>query len=148
MNHRYNTKPVQGTYLKTDSARKRFYRTNDRFRNCFCKWVLLLEAWRITEFISTFLLSFWFHCMKSVRIRSYFGRIFCIRTEYRKILSISPYTVQMRENTDQNNSEYGHFLCCECMLGLWTCFVLFRKVRISLNLAAILVIIFWNFKDF
>ena len=26
------------------------------------------------------------------------------------ILRISSYSVQMRENTDQNNSEYGHFL--------------------------------------
>ena len=26
------------------------------------------------------------------------------------ILRISPYSVRMRENTDQNNSEYGHFL--------------------------------------
>ena len=34
------------------------------------------------------------NCEKSVRIRSYFG----------------PYSVRMRENTDQNNSEYGHFL--------------------------------------
>ena len=34
------------------------------------------------------------HYVKSVRIRSYFG----------------PYSVQMRENTDQNNSKYGHFL--------------------------------------
>ena len=25
-------------------------------------------------------------------------------------LSISPYSVRMRENVDQNNSEYGHFL--------------------------------------
>ena len=33
------------------------------------------------------------HCVKSVRIRSYSG----------------PYSVQMRKNTDQNNSEYGHF---------------------------------------
>ena len=33
-----------------------------------------------------------------------------IRTEYGVILHISPYSVQMRENTDQNNSEYGHFL--------------------------------------
>ena len=31
------------------------------------------------------------------------------RTEYGDILSISPYSVQMRENTDQKNSEYGHF---------------------------------------
>ena len=31
-----------------------------------------------------------------------------IRTEYREILS--PYSVRMRENADQNNFEYGHFL--------------------------------------
>ena len=35
---------------------------------------------------------------------------FRIRTEYGEILGISPYTVRMRENTDQNNSGYGHFL--------------------------------------
>ena len=34
------------------------------------------------------------HCVKSVRIRSY----------------SASYSVQMRENKDQNNSEYGHFL--------------------------------------
>ena len=33
-----------------------------------------------------------------------------ILTEYGEIRSISPYSVQMRENADQNNSEYGHFL--------------------------------------
>ena len=27
-----------------------------------------------------------------------------------KILRISPYSVRTRENTDHNNSEYGHFL--------------------------------------
>ena len=32
-----------------------------------------------------------------------------IQTEYGKILSISPNSVRMRENTDQKNSEYGHF---------------------------------------
>ena len=37
-------------------------------------------------------------------------RIFPIGTEYKEILCISPYSVRMRENTDQNNSEYGHFL--------------------------------------
>ena len=36
-------------------------------------------------------------------------RISCIRTEHREIWSISPYSAQMRENADQNNSEYGHF---------------------------------------
>ena len=34
----------------------------------------------------------------------------CIWTEYREILCIPPYSVQMRENPDQNISEYGHFL--------------------------------------
>ena len=32
------------------------------------------------------------HCVKSVRIR------------------ISSYSVQMQQNAEQNNSEYGHFL--------------------------------------
>ena len=32
---------------------------------------------------------------------------FCILTKYGEILS--PYSVRMRENADQNNSEYGHF---------------------------------------
>ena len=34
---------------------------------------------------------------------------FCILTEYGQILRMSPYSVQMRENMDQKNSEYGHF---------------------------------------
>ena len=33
-----------------------------------------------------------------------------IRTEYEEILHISPYSVRMRENADQNNSKYGPFL--------------------------------------
>ena len=33
-----------------------------------------------------------------------------IRTECGEIRSNSPYSVRMRETTDQNNSEYGHFL--------------------------------------
>ena len=45
------------------------------------------------------------HFVKSVLIRN-FSRI---RTEYGKILRISPYSVQTQENTDQNNSKYGHF---------------------------------------
>ena len=36
-------------------------------------------------------------------------RIYCIRTEYWEIRSISPDSVQMRENTDRENSEYGPF---------------------------------------
>ena len=37
-------------------------------------------------------------------------RIFHIRTDYGEIRNISPYSFQMPENTDQNNSEIGHFL--------------------------------------
>ena len=32
-----------------------------------------------------------------------------IQTEYGEIGSTSSYSVQMQENTDQNNSEYGRF---------------------------------------
>ena len=50
------------------------------------------------------------HCVKSVRIRNLFWSVFPhIQTEYGEILRISPYLVQMRENTDQKNSDYGHF---------------------------------------
>ena len=35
---------------------------------------------------------------------------FGIWTEYGEILRISPYSVRMRENADQNYSEYGHIL--------------------------------------
>ena len=34
-----------------------------------------------------------------------------IRTEYGEILHISLYPVRIQQNTDQNNSKYGHFLC-------------------------------------
>ena len=39
-----------------------------------------------------------------------FWSVFCrIWTEYEEILRISPYSALMRENADQNNSEYRHF---------------------------------------
>ena len=47
------------------------------------------------------------HCVKSVRIRSSPGlhfSAFGLNTE-----NISPYSVRMRENADQNNSLYGYF---------------------------------------
>ena len=40
----------------------------------------------------------------------FFWSVFsCIWTTYREIQSISPYSVRMRENTEQKNSEYRHF---------------------------------------
>ena len=46
-------------------------------------------------------------CPYSELVWSAFSRI---RTEYGEIIRISPYSVRMRGNADQNNSEYGHFL--------------------------------------
>ena len=46
-------------------------------------------------------------CSYSEFFWSVFSRIW---TEYGEILRTSSYSVQMRENTDQNNSEYEHFL--------------------------------------
>ena len=43
--------------------------------------------------------------VKSVRVRSYSGPHFPAFG-----LSISPYSLRMCKNADQNNSEYGHFL--------------------------------------
>ena len=49
----------------------------------------------------------------------YFWYVFSrIWTEYGEILRISPHSVQMRENTDQKNSEYGHFSRSD-QLGQW-----------------------------
>ena len=55
-----------------------------------------------------------YHCVKSVRIPSYSAVFSRSRTEYEDIQSISPYSVRMPEETDQNNSKYGHFLRRGC----------------------------------
>ena len=48
-------------------------------------------------------------CKKCPYSELFWSVISRIRTEYGGILRIFPYLVQMRENNDQNNSEYGHF---------------------------------------
>ena len=52
-----------------------------------------------------------YHSVKSVQIRSFFWSVFSnIRTEYGEIPCISPYSVQMRENTDQKKLRiWKHF---------------------------------------
>ena len=45
-------------------------------------------------------------CPYSKFFWSVFSRI---RIEYGEVLRISPYSVQMREDTGQKNSEYGNF---------------------------------------
>ena len=47
------------------------------------------------------------HFVKSVCIRSYSGLHF---PAFGEILCISPYSIRMLENADQNNSEYKRFL--------------------------------------
>ena len=42
-----------------------------------------------------------------------------IRTEYGEIRSICPYSVRIRENADQNNSEYGHILRSDQANKIW-----------------------------
>ena len=55
------------------------------------------------------------YCVKSVQIRSFFWPVFFhIWTEYGEILCISPYSVRMRENTDQKK------------LRIWTLFMQWR----------------------
>ena len=43
-----------------------------------------------------------------------------IRTEYGEVRSISPYSVRMRENADQNNSGYEYFSRNKCYSDLRT----------------------------
>ena len=54
-------------------------------------------------------------CTYSEFFWSAFSRI---QTIYGEIWSNSPYSVRMRENTDQKNSEYGHFSHSVCRLHM------------------------------
>ena len=50
------------------------------------------------------------HCVKNVQIRSFFWHVFSrIWTEYGEILRIAPYSIRMRENTDQKSSLFRQF---------------------------------------
>ena len=50
------------------------------------------------------------HYVKSVRIWSFSDPYFPTFGFNAEITTKSPYSVQMREDTDQKNSEYGHLL--------------------------------------
>ena len=60
----------------------------------------------------------------------FWPEFFRIWTEYGEIRSISPYSVWMRKNEDQKNSEYGHFLRCDT-LSLKFCYL---KIILHLSL--------------
>ena len=75
------------------------------FRFSFWK-AKLVPAKLIQVFISLFQITLREKCPYS----GFFWSVFsCLRTEYGEMRSISPYSVRIRENTDQKNSEYGHF---------------------------------------
>ena len=76
---------------------------------------LFVRFWIAIQLIKLFQASQCKKCPYSELFWSLFSRI---RTEYGEIRSISAYLVQMRENADQNNSEYGHFLRSECLLSI------------------------------
>ena len=87
------------------------------FENTFRKKIsrrLLLHCKFCTIYVDNFLAcTFWSwfwtkskKCPYSELFWSVFSRI---RTKYKEIRSTSPYSARMRENADQNNSEYGHF---------------------------------------
>ena len=50
------------------------------------------------------------HCVKSVRIWSFSDPYFPTFGFNAEITTKSPYSVQMWEDADQKNSEYGHLL--------------------------------------
>ena len=75
------------------------------------KWENLLREKKLTNCFLNYQVRTWFkfiiylipnHCMKRVHIWSYSDLYFPA------FGLISPYLVWMRENTDHNNSEYGH----------------------------------------
>ena len=75
------------------------------FRFSFWK-AKLVPAKLIQVFISLFQITLREKCPYS----GFFWSVFsCLRTEYGEMRSISPYSVRIRENADQKNSEYGHF---------------------------------------
>ena len=74
------------------------------------------------------------HCVKSVPIQSYSGPHFPAFVLYGEIRSIqselfglysnyTEYSVRMRENVDQNNSEYEHFLRNGNLAWFYVCII-------------------------
>ena len=56
--------------------------------------------------------------VQSISVYTEYG----VHTRSVQIRSISPYSVRMRENTDQKNSVFGHFSCGDNFLGIYEIF--------------------------
>ena len=82
-------------------------------RNNKSAWVKIFSELLLTDkFRHYFPLNATLHCLKSARIRSYSGPYFPAFGQNTERYSVSlRIQSKMRESTDQNNSEYGHFLC-------------------------------------
>ena len=75
----------------------------------FCRNQEMAITWVLVELDFVCIKNFeLLHCVKSVRIRTFPDPYF---PAFEEILCISPYSIQMRENTEQKNSEYRHFSC-------------------------------------
>ena len=74
---------------------------------CFPAFCIMLKSIKINE---NFVLSK--NCPYLEFFQSVFSRIW---SEYGNVYSKFLYSVQMRVNTDQKNSEYGHFSRSACM---------------------------------
>ena len=105
-----NLSQIKAIYIFWNLVLK--YTINITWMNVFCWQVIWNIFTNIDHNPTSFLfLSILKHCVKSVQIRSLFWSVFpCIRTEYEDLRSKSPYSVQMRENTDQKK------------LRIWTLF--------------------------
>ena len=71
-----------------------------------------------------------------------------IRAGYGEILSISPYSVPMWENTNQNNFKYGHFLRSVYLKCIWFCkyeilkfLAFFAKIKYTRNCKSLSVLL-------
>ena len=97
--------------IKFSNFRKTMLNITIKAENWKLKIFFFLNHWKIANNQQKYRISVKWpslckKCPYSELFRSLFSRI---RTEYGEIRSISPYWVRMRENADQNNSEYGHF---------------------------------------
>ena len=76
----------------------------------------------MNDFIKIWHFNSHIHCVKKCPYSQFFWSIFSrSRTKYGEIQIISPYSVQMQENTDQKISEHEHFLRSGCIFQAITC---------------------------
>ena len=105
-------------YIKCWNPGKTVWNIYHKFFDCLQVKLITFET---PQFLIPSGAYFWgFHSCSdnwSVRLREkcpyselFWSAFSRIRIEYGEILLISPYSVGMQENADQNNSEYGHFL--------------------------------------